>query len=60
MERITKLRNENKLDSSKSYQFDVKRLKEVDKENSTYMEVLRIFKEAFDLIDINKIFNKIK
>lgn len=60
MERISKIKNGNDSNTSKSYHFDVNRQRESEQENTTYMEVLKIFKEAFSLIDINKIFNKIK
>lgn len=47
-------------DTSKSHQFDLKKAEESlkDEMSSSYIEVLRIFRQAIDLIELPKMFKK--
>lgn len=47
-------------DTSKSHQFDLKKAEESlkDEMSSSYIEALRIFRQAIDLIELPKMFKK--
>ena len=59
MSKIFNIQSQEK--TSKDCSFDLNKIENQDvQEKSTYHEILKIFKDAFDLIDITKIIKGLK
>ncbi|GAB6012258.1 hypothetical protein [Viscerimonas tarda] len=59
MAKIYNIESNQKSNLSECHPFDTTTTEEVNESSSAYNEVLKILKEAFSLVDITKIFNRL-